>query len=234
MPLNGSRAASAEIVSRLSPLTVRALPFGLFIAFLVVAPFLADAIPALDVRWVYPVKAVAVAAALALLWRRFDELKPLSLSAADAVLALVAGAAVFVAWINLDLPWLSISVGAGYDPRSGDGRINWLLALPRLAGAALVVPVMEELFWRSLVMRWLDRHDFLGMPPDTVSLRALLVSSVVFGLEHQLWFAGIVAGLVYGQLYRRSGKLWLPIAAHAVTNGLLGGWVLRSGHWQFW
>lgn len=232
--MNGSRAARGGTDPRFSPLTARVLPFALYIAFLAAAPLLADAMPALDERWVYPVKTVAVAVVLGFLWRRFDELKPLRLSAGDGLLALGAGAAVFVAWINLDLPWLSIGASGGYDPRGADGEIDWLLALPRLAGAALVVPVMEELFWRSLVMRWLDRHDFLTMRPGSASLRALLASSVAFGLEHQLWFAGIVAGLVYGQLYRRSGNLWLPIAAHAVTNGLLGGWVLWSGHWRFW
>lgn len=216
------------------PALVRALPFGLYMAFLAAAPLVTAVIPAWDVRWLYPVKTTAVAASLLLLWHRFGELRPLRLSLADTLLALVAGAVVFVAWINLDLPWLSIAPDGGYDPRAADGQIDWLLTTMRLTGAALVVPVMEELFWRSLVMRWLDHRDFLAAVPAQVSLRALMASSLVFGFEHQLWFAGVLAGLVYGQLYRRSGNLWLPISAHAVTNGLLGGWVLWSGQWQFW
>jgi CAAX prenyl protease-like protein len=217
------------------PVLARALPFATYMAFLAVTPLLAGWAPGLDERWLYPLKAAAVVAVLAFFRRSFDELKAVRLSLRSAVLALATGALVFVVWINFDRPWLTVgSAGAGFDARSADGGIDWLLASTRLAGAALVVPVMEELFWRSLVMRWLDRADFLALSPGAVGLRALLASSLAFGFEHRLWAAGIIAGLVYGQLYRRSGNLWLAIAAHGVTNGLLGAWVLWSGQWQFW
>jgi CAAX prenyl protease-like protein len=215
----------------------RVLPFALYMAFLAIAPAVADAFPGLDERWLYGVKVGLVAGALIFLWRQFEELSSSCLPVRDFLWALVAGAAVFVAWINLDLPWVSFmsnDSAAGYDPRAADGRIDWALAALRIAGAALVVPVMEELFWRSLVMRWIDQQDFLAAEPRSIGLRALLASSVVFGFEHHLWLAGIVAGLVYGELYRRSGNLWLPIVAHGITNGALGIWVLWSGQWQFW
>jgi len=229
--MTAARTANADI----GALVARTLPFALYMVILVTAPLVADAVPALDGRWLYPVKVATVAVALVLLWRQFGELKTQRLGLGGTLLAVAGGVAVFLAWINLDLPWLSIAADrAGYVPLAADGAVDWRLALPRLAGAALVVPVMEELFWRSLVMRWLDRRDFLAAPAGAVSLRALLISSLVFGLEHYLWFAGILAGLVYGQLYRRSGNLWSPIIAHAVTNGLLGVWVLWSGQWQFW
>jgi CAAX prenyl protease-like protein len=67
-----------------------------------------------------------------------------------------------------------------------------------------------------------------------VGLRALLLSSLAFGFEHGLWFAGLIAGLAYGGLYRWSGGLRIPILAHAVTNLLLGIWVVNTGNWQFW
>jgi CAAX protease family protein len=103
-----------------------------------------------------------------------------------------------------------------------------------LAGAVLVVPVMEELFWRSFAMRWIQDHDFLAVPPSRVGLKALGIGAVLFGLEHHLWFAGILAGLAYGWLYLRTGNLWVPILSHAVTNGLLGAWVLYTRSWEFW
>ena len=215
----------------------RVAPFAIYIAFLAVALALPTVAPAADWRWLYPVKVGLVAAALFFLRRHFGELATPGLTTREGQWAVGIGLAVFVLWINLDLPWVALKAdgeGGGYDPRLADGRIDWLLAGLRLAGAALVVPVMEELFWRSLVMRWLDRPDFLAQDPRTVSRRALLVSSVVFGLEHHLWLAGVLAGLAYGELYRRSGKLWASILAHGVTNGLLGLWVLWSGQWQYW
>jgi CAAX prenyl protease-like protein len=93
---------------------------------------------------------------------------------------------------------------------------------------------MEELFWRSFLLRWLERQDFLAVAPRSVGARALLITSAVFALEHTQWLAGAIAGLVYGALYMRSGNLWVPIAAHAMTNGALGVWVLRTLNWHFW
>jgi CAAX prenyl protease-like protein len=62
----------------------------------------------------------------------------------------------------------------------------------------------------------------------------MLFCSIAFGFEHGQWAAGIVAGLAYGQLYRASGRLWLPIVSHALTNLLLGLWVVHTAQWQFW
>ena len=98
-----------------------------------------------------------------------------------------------------------------------------------LAGATLVVPVMEEIFWRSFLLRWLQHPRFQSVDPTGVGLKALVISSVLFGTEHNLWFAGILAGLAYGWLYKRSGNLWVPVLAHAVTNASLGAYVLITG-----
>jgi len=89
------------------------------------------------------------------------------------------------------------------------------------------------LFWRSLVLRWFDRPDFLSLEPGRLSLRAALFSSLLFGVEHHMWFAGFLAGMAYAWLYRR-GNLWLAIIAHAVTNLSLGVYVMAVGAWQFW
>jgi uncharacterized protein len=153
--------------------------------------------------------------------------------ATDWLWAVVVGVAVFVLWINLDFEPLAMAGGQGFDPRT-NGEIDWLLAAVRIAGAALIVPVMEELFWRSFVMRWIQKPEFLKIAPTEVGFKALAISAVLFALEHHLWFAGLLAGLAYGWLYQRSGNLWVPTVSHAVTNGVLGVWVLRTGNWQFW
>ena len=93
---------------------------------------------------------------------------------------------------------------------------------------------MEELFWRSFLLRWLQRHDFLRVSPREVGWVALLVTTALFAVEHNRWFAGAVAGAVYAVLYTRSGNLWMPIVAHAVTNGMLGVWIIATESWQFW
>jgi CAAX prenyl protease-like protein len=56
----------------------------------------------------------------------------------------------------------------------------------------------------------------------------------LFGIEHNLWLAGIVAGAAYGFLYVWHRTLWSPILAHALTNGLLGAWIVYTGNWTYW
>jgi CAAX prenyl protease-like protein len=211
----------------------RVLPFALYMAFLAIEGNAATLLPDLDGRWLYPVKVGAVALLLWAYRAHYSELFQRPDVRWVGLISPALGALVFVLWINLEGGWLDLGGGAGFDPRDG-AAIRWELALPRLAGAALVVPIMEELFWRSFLLRWIDKPDFLALEPARLSLRALLIASVLFGLEHTLWFAGILAGLAYGWLYRASGNLWAPIAAHATTNLLLGVWVLSTGSWRFW
>lgn len=219
---------------RHSSIVVRSLPFALYIAFLALGPVLAGALPeSVDPRHLYAVRVGVVTVALGLLWRQYEELKGATPSARQALLAVAVGTGVFVLWINLDAAPLVIGTSEGFDPRVGT-EVRWALAVPRLAGAALVVPVMEELFWRSFVLRWLERQTFLDVDPGSIGWRALVISSAIFAVEHHLWLAGLLAGLAYGWLYMRTGSLWAAILAHAVTNGLLGVWVLTTGAWELW
>lgn len=213
----------------------RILPFALYIAFLALAPLVARTFPQWDARWLYAVQIGAVLAGLTFFAREYAELvRPPRLRQRDWLSAAAAGTAVFAIWINLDAPWAMFGEAPGFDPARADGSLDWALVAVRLFGAVAVVPLMEELFWRSFVLRWIDRADFLRHAPASASLRALIISSLLFGLEHHLWLAGMLAGLAYGELYRRSGSLWSPIAAHACTNLLLGFWVVHTGSWRFW
>ncbi|MCP5234080.1 MAG: CAAX prenyl protease-related protein [Zoogloeaceae bacterium] len=217
------------------PGLARSVPFALYMLFLGLRPLLEPLLPEGSARWLYAAQIGSVMLALALLWRHYHELAegPVSI-ARNLLAAVICGVLVFVLWINLDLPLLSLGQPEAGAPLDVAGRLDWPWLVVRVFGAAAVVPVMEELFWRSFIMRWLQKADFRRISPAAVGLRALFVSSLVFGLEHSLWFAGLLAGLAYGWLYRRSGNLWWPILAHGLTNFILGLWVISSGNWQFW
>ena len=220
----------------MNPILPRAIPFGAFIAFIVASGPLESAAASLgmDHRWWYGIRVLVVALLLAWFWRTYGELRSVAgVRAFDWLLSVAVGVVIFVLWINLDFWPLTLGPAPGFDPRT-DGAIDWSLVAVRIAGAALLVPVMEELFWRSFVMRWIQNHDFLAVEPRQLGWKALGISSVIFGLEHHLWFAGVLAGLAYGWVYMRTGNLWAPIASHAVTNALLGAWVLYTGRWEFW
>src|SRR5574340_1748389 len=145
-----------------SPIFVRSLPFGLYIALLALEGLLPDWAQGFDVRWLYPVKAGLVALTLAVLWRHYTELKNRGLSLRHLLLSLAVGVVVLVLWVNLDAGWMLMGeAGEGYNPTNAAGQIGWLLVAFRIAGAALVVPVMEELFWRSFLQRWVQQPDFM-------------------------------------------------------------------------
>jgi uncharacterized protein len=219
---------------------VRCAPFAAFMLLLLlrsVAP--EDGSWGFDARWLYPAKVVVVGAMLAFWWREYGELfsRQVLPTLREAVLGIAVGLVVFVLWIQLDAPWMRLDVGttaAPFRPLDEAGNLVWPLVAMRIAGAALLVPVMEELFWRSFLMRWIRDPVFERVLPAQVGLKAVVLSTFVFVLAHTLWLAAIVAGLAYAWLYLRTGKLWVAVIAHAVTNGALGVWVVATGNWQFW
>lgn len=220
----------------LSPAALaRCIPFLVFMALLALRGYLPDSL-GVDARWIYGVQTLIVAALLAWYWRDYGELVRQNLpESREAGTAVVVGIAVFAIWVQLDAPWMQLGTAtASFVPLDGEGRPIWPLIALRLAGATLVVPLMEELFWRSFLMRWVQHPGFERVDPQTVGVRAVVMSTFVFTLAHTLWLAAVVAGLAYAWLYRRTGKLWTAVIAHAVTNGLLGVWVIATGRWEFW
>lgn len=213
----------------------RILPFVVFVIALAVRGGLEDHAPAgWDLRWLYALQVGLPALLMAVWWRDYVELAALP-RWRDALLAIVVGAAVCWLWMRLDEPWMRLGVAAAsFRPIDPDGEPLWGLITLRWLGTTLVVPLMEELFWRSFLMRWIGARDFLAADPRRVGWQAVLLSSFVFTLAHTEWLAAACAGLAYALLYRRSGSLWAAVLAHAVTNGALGLWVVVYGHWMLW
>jgi len=215
----------------------RILPFALFMALLA----LRGAVPAdgswgFDGRWIYGLTVLAVGGALLAWWRDYGELGRQNLPAPGEVAwAVAVGLGVFALWIRLTEPWMQLGEAtAAFRPVDGEDRLQWPLIAVRWIGATLLVPVMEELFWRSFLMRWVESPAFEGVDPRRVGLKAIVLSTFVFALAHPLWLAAVLAGLAYAWLYVRSTRLWTAVIAHAVTNGALGVYVVATRQWQFW
>lgn len=218
----------------------RVIPFALFMVFLAVRGQFSveagetDNLP-FDARWIYAVSVVVVSASLVWFWRRYGELREWGLSLGQVLLSVLVGVVVFVLWTRLTAPWMMLGeASAGFVPVDANGDLMWTLIAFRWVGAALMVPLMEELFWRGFLMRWIDNQDFDKVDPASVSIKAIALSTLVFMLAHTQWLAAIVAGLAYAWLYKRTRSLWAPVLAHAVTNGVLGVWVILNGYWAFW
>jgi len=224
----------------------RVLPFGLYMAFLLLESAVASASASATLAlWLYPVKTAAVLAALVYYWRQYEELHDkLCASLWEGVLAVGAGVVVYLAWVRMDWPWATLGQAAGYNPFQAGAGAGALLAALRLFGAAVVVPIMEELFWRSFLTRFIitlfpeDKtnasDEFTSIPLGMFTPISFVATVVLFGSEHSLWLAGMMAGAVYNLLLYKTRRLWPCILAHGVTNLLLGVHVLVTHEWQWW
>ena len=228
-PIAPGTGASLAPIPR--AVVARVAPFAVFIALLVVQSFV-------DERWgrvLTLARPLAAAVLLAWFWRDYAELRGAPRTRArEWPLAIAVGVAVFAVWITCDHGWMAIGEERGFVPLDGDGRLDLAVAAARLAGLAIVVPVMEELFWRSFFMRWIQAREFLCVDPRRVGAAAILISSLLFSSEHSLWFAGLLAGLAYAWLYVRSGNLRVSVLSHSITNAILGLWILATARWSLW
>ncbi len=104
----------------------------------------------------------------------------------------------------------------------------------RLVGATVVVPIMEEFFWRGFLIRWIINNDFRKVPIGAVSWPSFLLTTILFASEHNRWLVGLVAGVAYNLLLYRTKSLYACIVGHGVTNLALAIYVLATGEWSFW
>jgi len=146
--------------------------------------------------------------------------------------AVAIGVTVFALWIALE-PWKSGKTPPTAPvPLAGAGAVAWVIA--RALGSVFVTPLVEELAFRGYLTRRLMAADFKSVPQGTFSWPSFLVSSSLFGILHDRWIAGIIAGMFYALALYGRRKLSDAVLAHATTNALIAAHVLASGKWSLW
>ncbi len=151
---------------------------------------------------------------------------------------IVGGLAVFGIWVGLEgrYPGFQES-GTAWNPFAvfGAGSLTaWLFVGVRIAGSTLLVPMLEEVFYRSFLYRWIAQPDFEKVDLGGFRLKPFLIASLVFGLAHREWLAGVLTGALLQWLVVRRGNLGDALTAHAIANLALGIWVVWRGQWIFW
>ena len=156
----------------------------------------------------------------------------------------LVGVLIFVLWIAPDLifptyrhafPFNNSLVGVARSSLPEAARHDAPVLFLRSLRAVVVVSMVEELFWRGWLMRWLIKPDFQQVPLGTFELKAFVITALLFALEHgSYWDVGLMAGVAYNYWMVRTKSLGDLILAHAVTNGCLTGYVLLTGNWQYW
>jgi CAAX prenyl protease-like protein len=168
----------------------------------------------------------------------------IDLQCSQLFLSALAGIGVFVIWILPDIlfpgyrqHWLFQNplTGAVRTSLSAQDLGSPLALVFRSLRAVALVPIIEELFWRAWLMRWLISPDFERVPLGAYGLEPFTVTAVLFACEHgPYWDVGLAAGLFYNWWMVRTRSLGDCILAHAVTNACLCGYVIATHHWEYW
>ena len=150
-----------------SPTFTRVVPFAVFMSFIAVDQGLRylqnNQIVSFEPEmfyWLYIPKAALTGLILLIFWKNYPEISARDLqNYRNSLLSVGSGVLVFVLWINMDWTLGSQNAPAGFDPGifSSEGT-KWLMIAVRIMGAVIIVPIMEELFWRSFLLRYLPNR----------------------------------------------------------------------------
>ena len=186
----------------------------------------------------YFTKTIVVAFLLALFWRHYTKIRW-----NHWWLGVVVGVVGIFQWVGMQF-WLQRHFeffrpsGDPFDPTKDFATPAALYAFitVRFIGAVLVVPVMEELFWRDFLWRQtLAPNDFKLAYVGEWGWAPFLCVSIAFAVVHgNWWLTSIVWALMVAALLVYTKSLGACIIAHAVTNLLLGVYVLWTRDWSFW
>ncbi len=211
------RAAKPPVFADYS--VVMILPFAVFMASATITAAIAE-VPGV----LYPARALAVATVLALGWRVLA-----GLNWRPTVLPLVSGALCGVLWVatapvaDLSDTLLSQSLAA----LPFGLLVLWIVA--RILGTAVLVPIVDELFFRGYVQPRVASALGDGMPAKLIAIAA---AAVLFALLHDRWLAAGLAGVLFGLLALRRGILADAIWAHAAANAVIAAAAAAKGAWH--
>jgi len=225
------------------------LPFLAYLAFFITGEYFGHAF-GLDwqaIWWryfpiIYLAKTVAAALMLWVCWKYYTPIRWTHLK-----LGALVGLIGVPLWVGVEYLAQYAGLHAAPDPSRPytiynavkeipDPAWRWMFYIIRVGGPTLVVPIMEELFFRDFIQRALIRGArFQEVPVGTFTWLSLLGMAALFGINHGvMWPSGVLYGLLMGILLIRTKSLGACIVAHGVTNLVLyAGYCIPFGVWQF-
>jgi CAAX protease family protein len=212
-------------------------PMAAFIALLALDPMLPGLGKAFWLQrpeyWLFPLQAVVCGALLWRFWKAYGLAAPKRLLTGIAIAVLV-----FAVWISPQalLGFPPRTSGFNPDVFSAEPTLYWLTVTFRFLRLVVVVPLVEEIFWRGFLLRYLISEGFDQVPFGTFSWLSFMVVACAFGLSHSMpdWAAALGAGALYNWVAYRTKSLSTCVITHAVTNLLLGAWIMSTKQWGFW
>ncbi len=185
---------------------------------------------------IYCVKILAVILAMFISRKAWRDLRPLP-GIPVIFLSIVLGAFVSVFWIGLDglYPPLPESLGkrSAFDPTTLESPAKWLFLIFRTLGLVAVVPIIEELFMRDFMLRYVTDPDWQKISPWAFNSTAAVVSLGLFVAGHPEWFPALLCGVIWLWLLHKSRSVAALVISHAVANLGLGIYSVVTGDWRF-
>ena len=116
-----------------------------------------------------------------------------------------------------------------------EGELSPLMLVLRAMRASLLVPVVEELFWRGWLPRWMQDLQFADVPLGKYTPLAFWATAVLFATEHgPFWEVGLVCGIIYNLWMQKTRSVGDLVLTHATTNLALSLYVIATQRWMFW
>lgn len=212
-----------------NPILARVVPFIIFL----ILTFCQGKLGAASAYWFY------LAKTLVGVWLIY-EMRPHVSEMRWAVSweAIVVGIAVCVMWVGIDPYYHHFikkpSTGNPADIFGPNSPLPLFFNIVHIVGMTLIVPPLEEVFYRSFLYRYIASQNFLAVPMNRFIPLPFFVTITVFGFAHNEWLAGILCGAAYQWLVIRKNRLGDAMTAHAITNLLLGIYIVIYGKWYFW
>lgn len=183
--------------------------------------------------WIYPAQTIVCGALLIWFYREYSFQRP-----GRAGFAIATGIVVFFLWISPQalLGFSTRTDGFNPDIFLANPPAYWATVAFRFLRLVVVVPFIEEIFWRGLLLRYFIDEDFERVPFGTFSWLSFSIVTLIFAFSHSVadWPVALMTGAIYNVVAYRTKSLSSCILTHSVTNLLLGLWIMRAKEWGFW
>jgi hypothetical protein len=197
--------------------------------------------PYLWYPWIYAAKIALTLAAVAFCWPALPTKEPVNRIRVSPLAVAVGTLGIFV-WVGIWMLQLEqrllpeFLLGGSrshFNPLeeiSGAGGYAFLAV--RFIGLAVAVPIIEELFMRGFFMRYYTSVEWPTLDFGNISFQAVAIATAFSVAMHPERFAMLVWFTLITLLMYRTRNIWDCIVAHAVTNFLLGVYVVSTGNWE--
>ena len=183
--------------------------------------------------WIYPFQTLLCAALLFHFWRDYEFLRLRRL-----IFTVFIALLVFVLWIAPQQFFHFPARTDGFNPDIvvAEPAVYWLTIVMRFLRLVVIVPLVEEIFWRGFLLRYLIAERFENVPFGTFTPLSFTVVTLGFCFSHSMpdWPAALLTGALYNFVAYRTRSLASCVLAHAITNLALGLWIVSIKQWGFW